>query len=148
VAEGEEPALGRQVAEDQRVVRILAAQDRGARRAAQRIRREKVFEHRAPILDQRFDLGHIAVDANVLVIGEDEHDVGELRRWLRLLGQSGIRKCQQHRCERANNGLRATGAIEAHRFPPLVERNETSAPVKNLPRPAFDPLLAPYCGRR
>jgi hypothetical protein len=120
VAEGQEPALGRQVAEDQRVVRILAAQDRGAGRAAQRIGREEVLELHPLLFDQRLDPRHLRVDTDVLVVGEDEHDVGEPGLWLHLLRQSGIGKCQQHRCEHVNKGHRATRAIETHRFPPLV----------------------------
>ena len=68
-------APGRLVADDVGVVGILAAQDRGARRAAPRIADEVVRERGALILDQRLGLRHEGVRADILVVGQDQDDV-------------------------------------------------------------------------
>ena len=79
LAELLEPAPRLLVADDVRVVRVLPAQDRGARRAAERIGDEEVGEGRAALLEQRLGLRHELVHRDVLVVGQDQHDAGLAR---------------------------------------------------------------------
>ena len=74
-----EPAVGQLVAQDLRVVGILPAQDRGPRRAAEGIADEEVVEPRALVLHQRLGLRHVGVRGDILVVGQDQHDVGPRR---------------------------------------------------------------------
>ena len=81
-----EPAPRRLVAHNVRVVPIPPAQDRGARRTAPRIADEEVLEHRALVLEQGLGLGHEGVSRNVLVIGDNGHDVRSVRVGLCVAG--------------------------------------------------------------
>ena len=68
-------AAGRQiVAFDPVVVRVLPAQDRCPRRAAERVADEIVVEHRALVLDQGLGLRHHPMRQQILVVGKNEHD--------------------------------------------------------------------------
>ena len=80
--EREEAAVGAGVAEDPGVVRVLAGEDRRARRAAQRVRHEVVREARAAPL-QAPHVRHVGQQVARQVVGQDEDDV-RLRRRERL----------------------------------------------------------------
>ena len=64
------------VAEDPRVVRVQAGEDRGARRAAQRRRDHRVGEGRALLHQQGLHGRHRAEGVGALVVGQEQHDVG------------------------------------------------------------------------
>ena len=106
-AEGLEPAEWRRVAAHTGAVRILSAQGRGARRAAERVRDEVVVEGRALLVQQRLRLRHEGVQLGVLVVGEDEDDIGAVDGrggCLRGGGRSGGGRCgafdASARCDR------------------------------------------------
>ena len=87
---GLEAAVGPAVRLDAGVVRVLAAQDRRARRAAQRDAVEVVVERDAVVADQRGGVRHVREVTDVQVVGQHEQDVrpGTMgcRRTYSLLG--------------------------------------------------------------
>src|SRR3546814_10221308 len=74
-----ERAAGRQdVSLDAMVVRVLPAQQGRAGGAAEGIGDAVIIEGHALVLDQSLRLRHERVARDILVIGEDEYDVGAL----------------------------------------------------------------------
>ncbi len=71
-----EPARRQVVALDAVIVRVLAAQDGGARGAAERVGHEVVGEHDALVGDQRLGPLHDPVGGEILVVGQDHDDAG------------------------------------------------------------------------
>ncbi len=61
------------------VLRVLAGEDRRPRRAAQRVRRQRVRERHARAAQQLAGLGHPVQVARGHVVGADQDDVGPLR---------------------------------------------------------------------
>ena len=125
VVERLEAAEGACVGEDARVVRELPGEDRGARRAAQRVGDEVVVE-RHPVGLQRLHLRHVRQQVHRQIVGEHEDDVGMARAGLevgRLAGDaarpgpaasgSGRGRMGQRPSARARARARARAAVAA-----------------------------------
>src|SRR6266498_2093216 len=85
--EKREATVAAAVREDPSVVRVLAGEDRGAGRAAERVRDEVVREGR-PLLLHLADVRHVLDEVPGEVVREDEDDVRPRLRRLPLGGRS------------------------------------------------------------
>ena len=94
-----EAARGQVVALDAMVVGVLAAQERGPRRAAEGVGDEVVLEDRALVGDQLLGPLHHTVRGHILVIRQDHHDAGRCRS----LGHQHAAHCEQESAQQRSH---------------------------------------------